>query len=463
MPRVVVLGAGVCGTAAAMMLARDGHDVIVLERDPAPVPETSDDAWERWKRDGVGQFRQAHFMQARGRHAIDAELPDVGEALVEAGAVRLDALARMPPSIADRRPQPGDDDLATLTARRPTLEQVFGSAAEQEPGVEIRRGVEVVAVETRLSTGGTHVTGVRTASGHTIDADLVVDAMGRRSSLPAMLGDAVSEEAEDCGFIYYTRFFRSRDGTTPAYLAPMLMPLPSFSLLTLPADAGTWSVTVYIASGDRPLKRLRDERVWTALLRACPLHAHWIDGEPITDVTPMAGVIDRCRGMDGNGTVTGIVALADAWACTNPSLGRGMAMGLVHAALLRDVLAQHADDPPGLARAFAAATEAELMPWYRGTVALDRARLAAIEAERAEISPPPPGDPAAQVRAALGPAMMSDRTAFRAGLEISGCLTLPQEVLARAGFAEHVLAVASEHRGGPPPAPSRKELLELVA
>jgi hypothetical protein len=59
--------------------------------------------------------------------------------------------------------------------------------------------------------------------------------------------------------------------------------------------------------------------------------------------------------------------------------------------------------------------------------------------------------------------MMSDRTAFRAGLEISGCLTLPQEGLARAGFAEHMLAVASEHRGGPPPAPSRKELLELVA
>jgi 2-polyprenyl-6-methoxyphenol hydroxylase-like FAD-dependent oxidoreductase len=236
-------------------------------------------------------------------------------------------------------------------------------------------------------------------------------------------------------------------------------------------------VTLYVASGDQPLKRLRDATRWTALMRACPLHEHWLDGEPVTDVMPMAGVVDRCRrinGVGGNGahggnggdgvSVTGIVELGDAWACTNPSLGRGMAMGLLHAALLRDVVRAHADDPPGLARAWAAATDEELMPWYRGTVALDRARLAAIEAERAGVSPPAPTDPAGRVRAALGPAMMLDPDVFRAGLELSGCLTLPQDVLSRPGFAEHVLTVVAEHGGGGPPlGPSRAGLLELVA
>jgi len=43
--RIVVLGAGVCGLAAAMLLARDRHDVTVLERDPAPVPDTAGQAW----------------------------------------------------------------------------------------------------------------------------------------------------------------------------------------------------------------------------------------------------------------------------------------------------------------------------------------------------------------------------------------------------------------------------------
>jgi 2-polyprenyl-6-methoxyphenol hydroxylase-like FAD-dependent oxidoreductase len=80
MPRTIVLGAGPCGLAAGMMLARDGHRVTVLERDPAPVPDGAEAAWERWGRDGVAQFRQAHFLQARGRIVLDEELPDVRRA-----------------------------------------------------------------------------------------------------------------------------------------------------------------------------------------------------------------------------------------------------------------------------------------------------------------------------------------------------------------------------------------------
>ena len=39
--RVIVLGAGVIGVAAAYQLARAGHEVIVLERQPGPALETS--------------------------------------------------------------------------------------------------------------------------------------------------------------------------------------------------------------------------------------------------------------------------------------------------------------------------------------------------------------------------------------------------------------------------------------
>jgi hypothetical protein len=47
-------------------------------------------------------------------------------------------------------------------------------------------------------------------------------------------------------------------------------------------------VTLFISSGDQALKKLRDLKHWTALVAACPLYAHWLDGEPITDVLPWA-------------------------------------------------------------------------------------------------------------------------------------------------------------------------------
>jgi 2-polyprenyl-6-methoxyphenol hydroxylase-like FAD-dependent oxidoreductase len=67
MSRIVVLGGGLCGLAAALLLSRDGHDVTVLERDAAPVPTSPEDAWEQWARAGVTQFRQTHYLTPRGR------------------------------------------------------------------------------------------------------------------------------------------------------------------------------------------------------------------------------------------------------------------------------------------------------------------------------------------------------------------------------------------------------------
>src|SRR5262249_33872954 len=121
MARITVLGAGVCGLAAAMLLGRDGHDATVLERDPAPVPESPGEAWEHWARGGVAQFRQPHYLLPRARQILDAELPDVREALVAAGAFRFDSLTAAPPSLPRFERRPDDERFVTLTARRPTL------------------------------------------------------------------------------------------------------------------------------------------------------------------------------------------------------------------------------------------------------------------------------------------------------------------------------------------------------
>ena len=456
--------------ATAMLLARDGHDVSVLERDAEAVPESVDEAWTTWARAGVVQFRQPHFLQARVRHVLDAELPDIRDALIEAGAARVDAMARIPPAIADREVRPGDDRFVSITARRPTVEYVVARAAENEPRVTVRRGVEAGALTTRRLDGIPHVTGVRTRAGEELRADLVVDAMGRSSPLPRLLAEAgtppLYEEAEDCGFIYYTRFFRSADGRCPEPRTPgLLTPVGSFSILTLPSDCDTWCVTFFVASGDQPLKRLRHADRWTAVVRACPLHAHWLDGEPITDVLPMAGVLDRYRRLvsAGKPVATGLVLVGDAWACTNPSLARGLALGLGHAARLRDVVRTQLDYPVELVEAWDAVTEEEFMPWYRATVATDRARLAEMEAIRSGVERPPPDDAASAVRARFPVAAGRDPDLFRAFMEIVGCLTLPVDVFARPGLAERVLELVGPDELSPAPGPTRADLLELLS
>src|SRR6185436_9780979 len=222
--------------------------------------------------------------------------------------------------------------------------------------------------------------------------------------------------------------------------------------------------TLYIASGDRALKGLRHERAWDAVLAACPRHAHWADGEPLTGVLAMGGIVDRRRRtvVDGRPVATGVVALADAWACTNPSLGRGVTFGLLHARRLRDVVRYHLEHPPETVEVWDAATEAELTPWIRATIEEDRARRRALEADRAGAPPPPSPDEASAVLAALPLAGALDPDLFRAHLAIRSCLDLPEEVVARPGLAERVLALAAAAGPRPPMGPDRAEVLALL-
>ena len=195
---IMIIGGGICGLGTGLLLARDGHDVTVLEHDAAPVPASLHDAWECWERKGVTQFRQPHNFMPGLRLLLEAELPDVQAALGRAGAYRFDLVNPLPPVFADRAPRPVDEKLWTFTARRPVGEWVFADAAQRAPRLTIRRGVTVAGLLTGPPTSDSipHVVGVRASDGEAFHADLVIDATGRQSRSPQWLAGHAAGEPE---------------------------------------------------------------------------------------------------------------------------------------------------------------------------------------------------------------------------------------------------------------------------
>lgn len=465
MPKILICGGGIVGLSAATMLARDGHDVTVLEADAAEAPASADGAWDAWDRPGVAQFRQPHNLSSRFRMICDTDLPGMTDLLVRAGCVWVDFLDEqsLPPKIKDRAPRPGDAGMRFVTGRRPTIEAAVAAMAATEPNVKVVRGIRARELVTGPSAIANvpHVAGVRTDSGEVMRADLVIDAMGRKSSACKWIAEAGGrrphEESQDCNFLYYTRFFSG--SRRPRRIGRALTPMGMFSILTLDGDGDTWSITLYTAANNKALKALRDPAAFHRVVGACPLQAHWLDGEPITDVMPMAGVLDRYRrfAADGQPVITGFVAVGDAWACTNPSAGRGLSVGLLHAQVLRKIVRNALGDPAALAAEYDAETERQVTPFYRNQLAADRTRIAEMNALANGEPMPTPNPGLARFLAAAA----EDADVYRAAVEIGTCVSLVQDVMARPGIA----AKLREFEGRelrPDPGMDRDQLMALL-
>jgi flavin-dependent dehydrogenase len=436
MARIVIVGAGVVGLGTAMLLAGDGHEVTVLERDPAPAPDVADDAWCDWERRGVNQFRQPHGFQPRFCQIVEAEMPHVARALETAGAWRHNFGDLLPVSVTGGW-RAGDERFEWLTGRRPFVEAVFAAQVQSTPRIDVRRGDAVAGLVAGATDGAPvpHVIGVKTASAEEILGDLVVDMGGRRSALPSWLAtvgaEPTNEELEDSGFMYFGRHFCSHDGSTPPLIGPPKIEWGTISSLTLPADNGTWCLGTITAAKDKALHGLRRLDRWESVVRSLPLVAHFLDGTPIDDgVAVITKLEDRFRGLvvDGHPVATGVISVGDAWAASNPSDGRGISIGMLHAVVLRDTIRETGLDSPSLfAARFHQRTAEEVEPWYRVTLAGSRDRLAEVDAGIVGTTYQPDRNNYQQVKAVMAAAPL-DPDCLRAALDIRSVLKLPEEI-----------------------------------
>ena len=491
MARAIVVGGGVGGLAAALALSQQGHRVLVLEGDATPLPPSPVEAFERWDRRGAPQVWHSHAFLARLRQLLVARAPEVLEALHAHGAYDLRFADYLPPSIEDRRPDPGDGDLTLFACRRITFEWVLRRRVLEARDVHWEGGVEVLGlVAERSADGLPRVVGVRARAGEverTFDADLVIDASGRRSRLPrwlAAIGAApVEEQEEPCGIFYCSRFYRLRPGASPpAQQGVVGADLGYMKFGIFPGDSGLFSITLAAALDDRPMRAILREAPFEAAARALPATREWIlpeRSEPTSAVRSMAKLVNRRRRFvrDGRPLALGVYAIGDAAVCTNPLYGRGCALAFVHAFALADVLAASPGDPLAAAFAFDEATRRELEPWYRAARDQDReAREVAAVEIRGETRDEPPAQPGGIVdpkaflrsvfRDGLVPALRTDVMVVRAFLRVFNLLAAPDAMLRDPDVAGRVLAAWRERDRRAPeelPGPERGAMVELLA
>lgn len=466
MPGTVVIGAGVTGLATAIALARQDRPVTLIERDSGRLPRSLESAFRRWERRGVPQTRHSHAFLARLRNLLRDRAPDLLEALLDAGVTEMRFAERLPPEITDASPRPGDEDLVALACRRTTFEWVVRSRLLDEPGVRL---LEATAVDGLLG-GPERVTGV-SAGGLDIEADLVVDASGRRSPMATWLADLGAappeEEAVPCGIVYLSRFYRLREGTdAPPLEGPIGGDLGYLKYALFLGDNRTFSVTFGTDSGESTLRpRLLRPELFDAAALNLPATRAWVDAErsePITGVEVMAGLTNRLRRLviEGRPVAPGVVAVGDAAVHTNPLYGRGCSLGWAHAYMLADIVTVD-DEPTRLAVALDEVTRSEIEPWYRTSVMQDLENQRVARGEAASDDPM-----RSLMRDGLMPAVRTDPEVFRAFLRVLNLLVPPDAIISDPDVVGRVLKVWQERGERPdPPAegPTRDEMLRIFA
>src|SRR3954451_15818751 len=265
--RTLIVGSGPTGLILGASLARRGHEVTSVDRDPGPTQGA-------WIRRGVMQFEHAHGFRPQVPMTLQAEWQEALESWLSLGAEPVEG----PNS-------KGSPQVLGVLSRRPTFERALRHAARNHPGLTLRTG----HVDGLLLDRG-HVVGAR-IDGSRVEADLVVNASGRAGRVGRLSAqDGGLELDGDCGLAYVDRTYRLRPGAQPGPMTSAIAYMADFDgyqCLVFLHEAGHFSVVFVRPTADTALKALRFEAAFEAACRAIPAVADWTRPDRAQPTSPV--------------------------------------------------------------------------------------------------------------------------------------------------------------------------------
>ena len=436
--RVAIIGAGPAGLFLGAGLARRGHQVIAVERDPGPAADGS------WPRRGVMQFHHAHAFRYQVVQALEQELPGALHRWLAAGAEPV----RM------RLPDGGEIPMG-VRSRRMTFERALRATALHQPGVQVHCGHAEDVTRRHGRARGIRVDGTDLA------ADLVIDASGRAGRVTRSLRPAPASGGP-CGIAYVDRQYQLHPGAEPG---PLLSPiawqadLDGYQAIIFLHEHGIFSVLLVRPSADPVLSQLRHEAPFSAACQAIPGLADWVDparSRPITPVLPGGPLLNAYRGQtgpDGHLALPGLVFVGDAVATTTPTFGRGVTTTLLQAQQLLQLIDEHGTDAATVGESFDTWCAEHIKPWVDDHVHMDESTRRRWTGQDVDLDQPLPSD-------LILATAQADPSILRASFGYLGMTALPGSLRAVEPRARALYSTG--WRPVPAPGPTRDELADII-
>ncbi len=357
---VIIVGARVAGSAAAILLARDGRRVLLVDKDAFPSDRLS-----------------THIVLGGGTKVL--ERMGVLEMLERAGGVRFTRSRTVGPDFdySGELMREGADNRG-LCLGRVLMDAAMIDAARSFEGVTFRERFRL----TDLLIEDDAIVGIRgedAAGVHEFRATLTIGADGMRSSVAEIASeriDAFPRVDVPCARAYYYAYF---EGVARKNLGDDLIAefesAPGAGNLVCRCENGlTVAATAFDASEMQTFRTDLASNLRSYLNRSFAV-GKMLEGATIVGKVFSSGILNNTY---RNPVADGAILLGDAGLHVDPLFGQGHSMALMSAWIVGELAREWFSTgrgnaiPVGMLDDFTRRRDAELMPYYKASVQVSR-------------------------------------------------------------------------------------------